>query len=447
MQVAAERQTNAVPGTRHRIVVVGGGAGGIELATQLGDTLGRRDRAHITLVDESLTHVWKPLLHEIAAGTLDSHDDDLDYLAQAHWHHFNFRFGRMQGLDRARREVVLAPLLDNSGHEIVPARRLPFDTLVIAVGSVSNDFNVPGARQHCLFLDTRAQADAFHQHLLQAFLRAQARPGSFDPGALTIAIVGGGATGVELAAELRESARQLFRYGLDRFNPEHDVRLALVQARERLLPELPPRLSNAIALHLQQLGVRVYTGERVVRVTREALHTESGLTLPAAFKVWAGGIKAPEFLRDLDGLEVNAIHQLVVRPTLQTTRDDAIFAFGDCGACPQKNGLTVPPRAQAAHQQARFLVKALARRLRGARLSAYTYKDYGSLISLGRHTSLGNLMGNLTGNVMIEGRLARLMYLSLEKLHQRVLHGTLRVALVTLANLLTRPTRPRLKLH
>lgn len=88
-------------GSLHRIVVVGGGAGGLELATRLGDRLGRKGKARITLVDRSRTHLWKPLLHQVAAGSMDQNDHELDYLAQARWHHFEFQLGSMQGLDRA----------------------------------------------------------------------------------------------------------------------------------------------------------------------------------------------------------------------------------------------------------------------------------------------------------------------------------------------------------
>ncbi len=434
---------------RHHIVIVGGGAGGLELATRLADKLGKRKKAEITLIDESLTHLWKPLLHEVAAGTLDSHDDDLDYLAQAHWHHFNFRLGRMDRLDRKLKQVSLAPTLDEQGNEIIPRRFFSYDTLVIAVGSVSNDFGIPGVKEHCFFLDTRAQADYFQDVLLKSYIQAQTQHElALREGQLTVAIVGGGATGVELAAELRNAARQLVAYGLDRINPERDVKLVVIQALERILPELPPALSQSIESKLKKIDVKIYTNERVVKITPEGLHTKSGLFIPAAMKVWAAGIKAPDFLPGLDGLETNHLNQLIVRQTLQTTRDDNIFAFGDCAACPRPgSNHPVPPRAQAAHQQASMLIKSLTNRIKGKPLPVYIYKDYGSLISLGSYSTVGNLMGNIIGNITVSGLFARFMYISLYKLHQRALHGTLRVILTTLANLLTRPTRPRLKLH
>src|SRR5512134_2115202 len=159
----------------HRIVIVGGGAGGIELATRLGDTLGRKNRARITLIDHSRTHLWKPLLHEFAAGSMDLDYHALDYLAQARWHHFRFQLGEMDGLDRGRKVVRVAPTFDEDGRELIPRREIPYDTLVMAVGSQSNDFGTPGAREHAISLDTAEQAERFHRLLVNACIRANAQ--------------------------------------------------------------------------------------------------------------------------------------------------------------------------------------------------------------------------------------------------------------------------------
>ena len=434
----------------HHIIVAGGGAGGLELATQLGDTLGRRRRAAITLVDCSMTHLWKPLLHEVAAGALNAYEDELSYMAQGHWHHFKFRLGRMDRLDRGKREISLAPSIDEQGIEYIPRRTFRYDTLIIAVGSVTNDFNIPGIREHCMFLDTRQEADRFHQNLLRHYFAAQTRTATLRPGQLHIAIAGAGATGVELSAELHEATRQLVEYGLDLINPEN-VRITLIEASDRILSALPERLSHLTAQALHNIHVDILTGQRIVRATADGFHTARGLFIPAEIKVWAAGIKAPDFLQELDGLETNSSKQLMVTPALQTTRDENIFAFGDCAACPLPGGGIVPPRAQSAHQQAMLLVQTMKRRLDGRPLPAYRYVDYGSLINMSRYTTVGNLMGNLTGrisgNFMIEGVFARLVYLSLYKMHQLALHGVVRVIIATLANLLTHRVKPRMKLH
>ncbi|MFG0381356.1 NAD(P)/FAD-dependent oxidoreductase [Pseudomonas sp. zbq_18] len=430
----------------HRIVIVGGGAGGLELATRLGRSLGKRKQASIVLVDANLTHIWKPLLHEVAAGSLNSSEDELNYVAQGKWNHFEFQLGRMSGLDRARKTIKLAATLDEDGHELLPERVLSYDSLVIAVGSTTNDFGTPGAAEHCIFLDTREQAERFHRQMLSHYLRAHAS--NSDDGRISVAIVGAGATGVELAAELHHAAHELAAYGLDRIQPQN-MRITLIEAGPRVLPALPERISGPVHKTLEKLGVTVLTGTAVSQVTHEALLTAQGMEVPASLKVWAAGIRAPAFLKDLDGLESNRINQLLVRPTLQTTLDDNIFAFGDCAACPLGDGSerNVPPRAQAAHQQASLLAKSLKRRLENQPLDAFAYRDYGSLISLSRFSAVGNLMGNLMGSVKLEGWLARMFYISLYRMHQMALYGVLRTSLLMLGDRIGRSTEPRLKLH
>jgi NADH dehydrogenase len=431
----------------HKIVIVGGGAGGLELATRLGRTLGKSNQAKITLVDATLTHIWKPLLHEVAAGSLNSSGDELNYVAQAKWNHFEFQLGRMCNLNRLEKRISLAAALDDHDQVLMPARELGYDSLVIAVGSTTNDFGTAGAAEHCLFLDTREQAERFHRQLLSHYLRAHASQ-SETTELINVAIVGAGATGVELAAELHHAARELAAYGLNRISPEN-MRITLIEAGPRVLPALPERISQPVHKTLEKLGVTILTGAAVSQVTPEALHTAQGQVIPATLKVWAAGIRAPDFLKDLDGLESNHINQLHVRPTLQTSRDDNIFAFGDCAACPQpgKEGQNVPPRAQAAHQQASLLAKSLKLRIEGKALPEYRYRDYGSLISLSTFSAVGNLMGNLTGSVMLEGWLARMFYLSLYRMHQIALYGMTRTLLMMLSDRIGRSTEPRLKLH
>ncbi|MBC3952885.1 MULTISPECIES: NAD(P)/FAD-dependent oxidoreductase [Pseudomonas] len=430
----------------HRIVIVGGGAGGLELATRLGKTLGKKGTASVTLVDANLTHIWKPLLHEVAAGSLNSYEDELNYVAQAKWNHFQFQLGKMTGLNREARQIHLAATLDENGLELVPARSLDYDSLVISVGSTTNDFNTLGAAEHCLFLDSRKQAEKFHQQLLNHYLRAHA--GQIDSTQeITVAIVGAGATGVELAAELHNAAHELAAYGLGKIKPEN-LRITVIEAGPRVLPALPERIGGPVHKTLEKLGVTVLTDAAVSEVTADSLITASGLVIPATLKVWAAGIRAPAFLQEIDGLETNRINQLQVLPTLQTTRDENIFAFGDCAACPQKGSdRNVPPRAQAAHQQASLLVKSLKLRIEGKALPEYKYTDYGSLISLSKFSAVGNLMGNLTGSVMLEGWLARMFYVSLYRMHQMALYGTFRTLMLMLGSRIGKGTEPRMKLH
>jgi NADH dehydrogenase len=440
-------RSNVLP--EHRIVIVGGGAGGLELATRLGDSLGRRRRAHITLIDRARTHLWKPLLHEVAAGSLDLDDHALDYLAQARWHHFRFQLGSMDAIDRERRTVSVAPTLDEDGRELIPRREIPYDTLVVAVGSTTNDFHTPGAAQHAISLDAPWQAELFHRRLVNACIRANAQNEPLRPEQLNVAIIGAGATGVELAAELHKTTRELVAYGFDKIDPERDVKLTIIEAAPRILPVLPERLSKATEQLLQDLRVQVLTGERVTEVTPDGVVTASGKHITAELTVWAAGVKAPDFLKDIGGLETNRNNQLVVQQTLEATRDPDIFGLGDCACCPWPGHPgCVPPRAQAAHQQATHLAKMLPRRLKGRALKPYVYRDFGSLVSLGEYSTVGTLMGALIGgSLFIEGLFARFMYVSLYRMHLYALHGFAKVVLDTLARMIARRTEPRIKLH
>ncbi|MFI4887887.1 MAG: NAD(P)/FAD-dependent oxidoreductase [Burkholderiales bacterium] len=434
----------------HRVVIVGGGAGGLELATKLGDTLGRRNKAEITLIERARTHFWKPHLHELAAGSMELDVYETDYLAQSHWHGFRYRIGEMNGLDRKRRLVEVAPFIDEDGDVVTSSRTVEYETLVIAIGSRTNDFGTPGARQYAIALDDPAEAERFHRRLVNAYIRAHTQSESFRPDQLQVAIIGAGATGVELAAELHNTTRTLVSYGLDRIDPEKDMRLILIEAADRVLPALPRRIADAAERLLATMRISVRTSARVAEVLPNGVRLASGEIIPAELVVWAAGVKAPDFLRDLDGLETNGINQLVVRPTLQTTRDDNLFAMGDCAACPWlgNDGVTVPPRAQAAHQQASHMVKQIGRLLQGKTLLPWRYRDFGSLVSLGEFSTVGNLMGSLTGrNIWLEGWFARMMYLSLYKMHEFALHGFWKMALDTAARIITRRTEPHVKLH
>jgi NADH dehydrogenase len=429
-----------------RIVVVGGGAGGLELVTRLGDSLGRRKRAHVTLADRSRTHLWKPLLHEVAAGSMDIHAHQLDFLAQARWHDFTFTLGALAGLDRSAHEIAITAVTDDEGAEILPARRLPYDILVVAIGSESNDFGTPGVRDHAFTLDNAWQAHLFHRRLVNTCFRANF---AADGRRLHIAIVGAGATGVELAAELHNTIRVLTAYGLEKFDPERQIRISIVEAGPRILPGLPEYIADETLKVLEALGVQVLVGERVVKVTADKVCTANGREVSADFTVWAAGIRCAEVLKDLGGLETNRLNQLVVTPTLQTTRDPDVYALGDCAACPWYDAKMVPPRAQAAHQQAMHLVRTISRRVAGRDdPRRFRYRDFGSLVSLGAYHTVGQLMGFITGGTLqLEGLLAKLFYMSLYRLHIWALHGFWRMALDTLARMIRSQTEPKVKLH
>ena len=431
----------------HHIVIVGGGAAGLELATKLGTSLGRSGRARITLIDKGRTHIWKPLLHSIAAGSLVLSQHELNYIAQAHWRCFRYRNGEMIGLNRAGSTITLAALLDEDGREISPQSSVSYDTLVVAVGSITNDFGTPGAKQFSVPLETPEQAARFNRRLVNACLRAQNQSEPILPGQLHVAIIGAGATGTELAAELHHAAREIISYGLDNIDPERDLRIILIEAGERILPALPTRISESTADLLAKLGVEVRTNARVAEVMADGVRLADGQIIRSELVVWCAGVQAPAFLADIDGLETNRINQLVVRPTLQTTRDDHVFAIGDCASCPRPGSeQSVPPRAQAAHQMAEFMVKQLNEVLADRPLRTFVYRDFGSLVSLGKFSTVGSLMGFLVGrSFFVEGYFARLMYRSLYKMHEAALYGGGRALLGPFVRG-SRPS-PTVKLH
>jgi len=427
-----------------RIIVVGGGAGGLELATKLGRTLGRKNRAEITLVDRKSSHLWKPLLHEVATGSLDEGVDALSYRAHAKNHSFDFQLGSLESIDRESKKIVLSELKDDNGELLMPKRELEYDMLVMAIGSTSNDFNTPGVRENCIFLDSPEQAHRFRTEMNNEFLKLHAKNGQ---GTVDIAIVGAGATGVELSAELHNAVKELRTYGFGDLDSSK-LNVNLVEAGERILPALPPRISSAAHSELTKLGGTVRTATMVTQADKDGLTTKDGEKIHAQIMVWAAGIKAPDFMKDIAGLETNRINQLVVKDTLQTTRDDDIFVIGDLAQCTQPDGKFVPPRAQAAHQMATQAFKNIVAKMNDRELKPYIYKDHGSLVSLSRFSTVGSLMGNLTkGSMMVEGRIARVVYISLYRMHQMALHGIFKTGLMMLVGRINRVLRPNLKLH
>lgn len=428
-----------------KIVVVGGGAGGLELATKLGRKFGGDGQAEIILIDRNTTHLWKPLLHEIAVGTMDEGVDAVSYRGHAIANHFHFRVGTLTDIDRDKRQVVLAPMRDEEGVEFLPATRIDYDYLVLALGSVSNDFGTPGVKEHCIFLDSPAQAHRFRTKLLNLFLRVQRLPGADDK--VRIAIIGGGATGVELSAELHHAVTEFHNYGFNAVSSQQ-LKVTLIEAGPRILPALPERISAAAHKELVQLGVDVKMNTVVTSADAKLLHTKDGDSITSDLIVWAAGIKVPDFMKEIAGLETNRINQLVVNEYLQTTRDNTIFVIGDCAEFTQSDGKRVPPRAQAAHQMASACYINLKAILTNQPLKSYRYKDHGSLISLANYSTVGSLMGNLSkGSLFIEGRLARLVYISLYRMHQVAIHGLIKTGLIMFAGRINRWLRPRLKLH
>ncbi|GHC36707.1 NAD(P)/FAD-dependent oxidoreductase [Aidingimonas halophila] len=431
--------------TQPRIVVVGGGAGGLELVTRLGRKLGKRKRAEIVLVDRNPTHIWKPLLHEVATGALDSGLDEVSYQGHSKAHGYRFQLGTLSDLNREERRITLAPIIDDDGSTVLPSREIEYDYLVLSLGSVSNDFGTPGVAEHCHFLDSPQQAETFRHDMLNTFLRYSDPARRAHP-KLTVGIVGAGATGVELAAELYDASKMLNSYGFTSLD-SGQLDVHLLEAAPNILPALPERISKAVRRELENLGVNIHVDTRVTQVDEEGFFTADETRIETDLSVWAAGIKAPAFLSEL-GLSTERNHQVKVHSTLQSIDDEHIFAFGDCASCPQEDGKPVPPRAQAAHQQATRLYRNLQAALEGKPLKPFVFRDRGSLISLAHFDAVGSLMrGASARSLFIEGRLAKFFYASLYRMHQFAIHGTLKTAVTVVVDGLNRFLKPKMKLH
>ena len=427
-----------------RIVVVGGGAGGLELATQLGRKLGKKKLAQIILVDKNRTHIWKPLLHEVATGSLDSDLDGVVYSAHAAKHGYQFQLGTFCGLSPEDKSISVAPITDDNGKVLLPERQIQFDKLVIAIGSVSNDFNTPGVKDNCFFLDSHQQANRFHNALLDSFTRVHQ---SDSINELNIAIVGGGATGVELSAELYHVTDLLKVYGLSKMTADK-LNIHLIEAGPRILPALSERIAGSARHELTQLGVSVKENTRISEATAAGFVTAEGVLIEANLMLWAAGVKAPDFIKDMQLFELNRANQIKVKATLKSTVNDDIYVIGDCCAFEQADGSFVPPRAQSAHQMAQCAEKNIIKDMNAEALIEYVYVDHGSLVNLSRYSTVGSLMGNLTKSSMfVEGKIARFVYISLYRMHQKAIHGTFKTIALWLAEKLMRVVRPRMKLH
>jgi len=432
---------------QHRIVIVGGGVAGLEIASTLGRRWRRQRSKHhpaptITLIDRDFAHVWKPMLHTIAAGTRDISQQQTTYLAQARDAGFAYQPGELCGLDRAAREVQMAPLFAPDGRLLVPERRLPYDTLVIAVGSQANDFGTPGVTEHCMMIDSRQQADAFNREVRIRILQCLAQDTD-----LSIAIVGGGATGVELAAELVQLTEAAVAYGAQGLAER--INITLIESGPRLLAAFPQDISADTRTRLEALGIRVMTDTRVSAATDHGFTLGDGGQVAASLKVWAAGVKAPDFLANLDGLETARGNQLLVQPSLRTTRDPNIYVVGDCASLTLPGAQRpLPPTAQVAHQHAQHLIRYLPGAvLHGAAIPDFTYHDFGSLVSLGDYDAFGSLgqFGLLT-DVTFRGRLAQFSHVMLYRSHQSRLHGFWRGGLLWLVDRLNSHLRASIRL-
>jgi NADH dehydrogenase len=379
------------------------------------------------------------MLHTFAAGTWNLHEQQVQYVAHARTHHFEYMPGQLSAIDRVARRIHLAPL-EVAGEVVASSRALDYDALVLAIGSRANDFGTPGVVEHCHFIDSHDQADAFNARVRAQVVRSFAQRGD-----ITIAIVGGGATGVELAAELSRMVDLATAYGGD-IRPR--LRVTLLESGPRILGAFPEAVSVSAAAQLRALGVDVRTGAKVVAADDDGFELDGGERVFAALKVWAAGIRASDSFAG-SGLEVNRVGQVVVGANLLAKDEQRIFAVGDCASLISEGaGRALPPTAQVANQQALHLIRHLPAWLQeGKPIAPFRFRDLGALVALGEYNAYGRLgrIGFFKGG-FIKGWFALLNHALLYRRHQLSLHGPLRAALLWVAESINGLVRPRLRI-
>lgn len=406
-----------------KIVIVGGGVGGLVLATRLGKKLGRKGLAHITLIDKNAHHFWKPMLHEVAAGTRNAYIGGVDFRTQGRLNHFRFRQGELLTIDRAQQKVTISSLKNNADEVIFPQSQYDYDVLILAMGSVANDFGTPGVKEHCMFLNDYVQAEEFREQLLETLYRFSAQIDDNENHKINISIVGGGATGVELAAELLKTAERLRDYDVAYIKPDR-LDIKILEAANRILPAVPERLAHSIKGKLEQMGIVVLTNAMITKADDKGFYTKGGDFIASDLMVWTAGVKAHDILRNMGGLESARGNQFVVKSTLQTTLDERIFAIGDCAACLDDEGNQIAPAtAQAAAQMSLVCSKNVLAFLNGKAMKKFAYKDKGTIISIA-HTAQG-VVSTLAGvqPVIVKGTPAYTMHKLFYHAHQAELYG------------------------
>lgn len=402
--------------------------------------LGRRGLARVSLIDRSWIHVWKPMLHTFAAGTSNIYEQQVQYVAHARTHHFEYVPGQLDAIERAAQHIRLAPL-QVAGEVVAGARELDYDVLVLAFGSRANDFGTPGVVEHCHFIDSPDQAEEFNGRLRAQVVRSFADGRNID-----IAIVGGGATGVELAAELSRMVDLAAGYG--EADIRRRLRLTLLESRPRILNAFPEAVSASAASLLRALGVDVHTGVKVVAADAEGYLLEGGGRVPAALKVWAAGIRASHSFGE-SGLKLNRAGQVAVGPNLLAKGEQSVFALGDCASLvPEGVDRPLPSTAQVANQQALHLIRHLPAWLREDKpVPPFRFRDFGALVSLSDYNAFGTLgrFGLYKGG-FIKGRFAQLSHALLYRRHQISLYGPRRAALLWLAQRINALVQPNIRI-
>ncbi len=368
---------------QHRVVIVGGGFGGLSAALRL-----KRAPVQLTLIDRCNYHLFQPLLYQVATGTL-SPANIASPLRNILKRHKNTRviLAEATRIDVANRRVILS---DGS---------VEYDTLIVSTGSSHQYFGHPEWEEFAPGLKTIEDATDMRRRILLAFETAEREP---DPEKLrawmTFVIVGGGPTGAELAGALGEIANDTLTRDFRNIVPSQ-ARIILVEGADRVLPVYPPQLSESARKMIERLGVTVRTGAMVTGVTKESVTVREGdktETIPTRTILWAAGVLGSPLGRIVaqeTGAEIDNSGRVTVEPDLTVAGHPEIFVIGDLSKFLHQTGKPLPGVAQPAIQQGRYAADVIAHRLRGEKSKPFHYFDKGNLATIGRGAAVADLGG------------------------------------------------------
>jgi NADH dehydrogenase len=375
-----------------KVVVVGAGFGGLEVARHLADA-----PVDITLVDRNNFQTFQPLLYQVATAGLNAADVATVVRGRfQHQHNLRFAKASVTAVDWDAREVVLDGL-----------DPLQFDHLVLAGGATVNHFGTPGAAEHGFPLYTLDDAVLLRNHIVERFEAADSQPGLIDDGALTFVVVGGGPTGVETAGALAELFSMVFRKdyrGLD----VSRARVVLVEMQDHLLSAFAEGSRRHALETLRSRGVDVRLGAQVAEVTPTSVTFADGQVVPCHTLVWAAGVRANP-LADAAGVPQGRGGRIRVGPDLRIPDHDGGWAIGDIAASVDGRGDLLPQLAPVAMQGGRHVARQIRRLLEGRPTEPFRYHDKGTMATIGRRAAVAELRGG----IKLQGGLAWLAWLGL----------------------------------
>jgi NADH:quinone reductase (non-electrogenic) len=375
----------------HRVVIVGGGFGGLNAARSL-----KRAPVEVTLIDRRNFHLFQPLLYQVATGGLSPANiaAPLRSIVERQ-KNCEVLLGEVRGFDVAKRTVQF------------DSREIPYDTLIVAAGAQDNYFGHPEWERFAPGLKSIEDATAIRRRLLSAFELAETQ-GDLDHRRtpLTFVIVGGGPTGVELAGTMAEIARHTLKHEFRHIDPS-DAQIILIEAGDRILAAYPPDLSAKAQRSLERLGVLVRTKTMVAGIARDHVLVKFGGAeeqLPTNTVVWAAGVLASPLARQLaeaTGAQLDRGGRVVVEPDLSLPGHPNVFVLGDMANFSQQDGRPLPGVAPVAIQQGRYVAKLIRARLNGRPLPPFRYRNLGNLATIGRSAAVAEF-----GKVHLSGFLA-----------------------------------------